>query len=76
MSGFYRGSQRKALTRNEAAIVIRSFIGEQEIAAIFAAQDPFQIACECPGHPAGHYPIRSAGEIVCAHDGCGKVFLR
>lgn len=73
MSGYIRGAQRRAFTCTEVACAVLQFIGEEQIAQIFACRDPFQIARECPGHPAGHYPIRSAGEIVCAHEGCGKV---
>lgn len=74
--GFHRIKQQPAATRAEIACVVANFIGEREIADIIAEQDPFGIEDRCPGHPAGHYPIRSAGDIVCAHAGCGKVFLR
>lgn len=77
MSGFIRGSQPQTLTRDQAkAVIMCRFIAEQEIAEIFACQDPFESADECPGHLAGHYPVRSGPDVVCAHDGCGKVFDR
>ncbi len=76
MSGFIRGSQRKAYTKGEVACAIVRFIGEQEIATLLREQDPFCCDDPCPGNAAGHYPIRAAGDIVCAHAGCGKVFWR
>lgn len=52
------------------------FVAEREIADVLAAQDPFGCDDPCPGSPVGHYPIRIAGDVVCAHWPCGKVFAR
>lgn len=72
--GYIRGSQREAFNRAQVRDAVVHFIGEQEIAQVLAAQDPFQCDDPCPGHPAGHFPIRSAGDTVCAY--CSKVFWR
>lgn len=53
--------------------VVTEFIGPQEVAQIEREADPFGIAHMCP-NPAGHQPIVSCGEIVCAH--CGLIFWR
>jgi hypothetical protein len=77
MSAFYRSPRSETVDRARGkAVVFVHFDREFEIATLLREQDIFQCDDPCPGHPSGHYPIRSAGDIVCAHWPCGKVFLR
>ncbi|EJN07918.1 hypothetical protein PMI42_07448 [Bradyrhizobium sp. YR681] len=71
--GFHRQRQPAALSRVQAIDVIKTFVGEQEIARILAEQDVFLIESDCV-NPAGHGAVSSCGEVVCPH--CAKVFWR
>jgi hypothetical protein len=73
--GFNRTLQPAALDRaGIRCAVIVEFRREEEIAAtigrVMAEADPFGIDHDC-ANPAGHYPVRCYGEIVCPH--CSKV---
>jgi hypothetical protein len=72
--GFIRSIQPAVPDRARATVILHHFIGEQEIAQVLREQDPFGCDDACPQNPAGHYPIRSAGDVVCAH--CSKVIWR
>jgi hypothetical protein len=73
MSGFLRGSQRKALRRVQVLDVVSAFAREQEIAQLLREQDPFGCDDPCPMNAgAPHQPIQSCGDLVCCH--CSKVF--
>jgi hypothetical protein len=69
--GFHRKGQPTARNRVPAAVAVAHFVGEQELASVFAAQDPFGIDHDCL-NPAGHDAIASCGAVVCPH--CAKVF--
>ena len=68
--GFYRTRPRQALDRAAIRAEVIPILA-QELAFIERTADPFQIENDCV-NPAGHFPIRSGGAIVCAH--CSKVF--
>lgn len=69
--GFHRKGQPTASHRVPASVAVTRFVGEQELASAFAAQDPFGIDNDCI-NPAGHGAISSCGAVVCQH--CAKVF--
>ena len=72
MSGFTRNRQPQALTRAQAIAILKPRAAE-EIAAVLAQQDVFQLEHDCI-NPAGHDAIASCSDIVCPH--CAKVFWR
>jgi hypothetical protein len=67
MSGYLRQGQP-----NTPCVI--QFTSEREIASVFAASDPFHLDDPCPTTGMTHFPIRSAGDVVCAH--CGNIFMR
>jgi hypothetical protein len=73
--GFHRQIQPAAHDRKSLHFVVEREMADllatdMSCAAVMAEQDPFGIDNDCT-NPAGHYPIRSHGEIVCPH--CSKV---
>jgi hypothetical protein len=71
--GFHRQGQPAARNRVPHPTAIARFVGEQEIAHVFAAQDPFRIDDLCTLSPDSvHQAYASCGEVVCVH--CSKVF--
>lgn len=73
--GFYRTKPASITDRAAITASVLRLITIEEIAEVTReTSDPFGITNRCPGNPVGHYPIPSAGDIVCAH--CEKVFWR
>jgi hypothetical protein len=62
-----------AVKAHAAGAPIVRLVTREDVARIEREQDPFGIALHCT-NPAGHQPIASCGEIVCAH--CARVFWR
>lgn len=69
---FHRSPAAHVIRHAEGAPVIR-IVTPADIATVMREQDPFGIALHCT-NPAGHQPIASCGEIVCAH--CARIFWR
>lgn len=66
------------IARNPASHVIKAaqvirFIGERNLAEVFAAVDPFGLDNDCEVSPNGqHQAVGSCGDVVCCH--CAKIF--
>lgn len=72
--GFYRTKPAGLADRAAITASVLRLITARDIAEVAAeTSDPFGLAHNC-SHPAGHFLIPSAGDIVCAH--CEKVFWR
>jgi hypothetical protein len=67
--GFYRTGQPRAFDRASAIAYLTPRLAE-EIAFANRAADRFGFECVDPG---GHVFIGSCGDVVCMHEGCGKV---
>lgn len=74
MSGYLRQGLPNTRPAGVKAPLV-AFIAEEALARVSASFDPFLIDGTCPMNGgAFHQPIRSCGEIACAH--CAAVFWR
>lgn len=76
--GFHRqGQPQYVQTVSDTTLrIIREHVGAlmaSEAAFIARTVDPFNVDNDCI-NPAGHEPMASCGEVVCAH--CARIFWR
>lgn len=75
--GFNRTPSPSVISRSKATAItaaVHQFIAATELVAVRRAFDPFGVDDACPATRLEHFPIRSAGDLVCAN--CGNVFDR